>query len=128
MLQRSLGDSGLQVSVVALGTWAMGGTVETWGHVDDRETIAAIHQALDCGITLIDTAPIYGLGHSEEIVGKALYGRREKALVATKCGLLPPESEDKWPPRCLSRASIFRECEQSLRRLHTDVIDVYLCH
>jgi len=128
MQKRLLGDSGLEVSVIALGTWAMGGTVETWGQVDDRESIAAIHQALDLGINLIDTAPIYGLGHSEEIVGKAIQGRRNEALVATKCGLLFPKSNDELPPRCLSRESIVRECEDGLRRLRTDVIDVYQCH
>jgi len=106
----------------------MGGAVETWGTVDDRESIAAIHQAIDLGVNLIDTAPIYGLGHSEEIVGKAVHGRRHEVLVATKCGLLFPQSKDKLPPRSLSRESIFRECEQSLRRLRLDVIDLYLCH
>ena len=106
----------------------MGGTVETWGYVDDRESIAAIHQAIDLGVNLIDTAPIYGLGHSEEIVGKAIQGRRHEVLVATKCGLLFPLSKDQLPPRCLSRESIFRECEQSLRRLRLDVIDLYQCH
>ena len=128
MQKRLLGDSGLEVSVIALGTWAMGGTVEAWGQVDDRESIAAIHQALDVGINLIDTAPIYGLGHSEEIVGKAIQGRRDEALVATKCGLLFPKSNVELPPRCLSRDSIIRECEDSLRRLRTDVIDMYQCH
>lgn len=128
MLLRPLGDSRLQVSAIALGTWAMGGEVESWGQVDDRESIAAIHQALDSGITLIDTAPIYGLGHSEEIVGNAIRGRRDKVLLATKCGLLPPNADDEWPPRCLSHDSIVRECEESLRRLGTDVIDLYQCH
>ena len=128
MQKRLLGDSGLEVSAIALGTWAMGGAVETWGRVDDRESIAAIHQALDLGINLVDTAPIYGLGHSEEIVGKVIQGRRSEVLVATKCGLLFPKSSDELPPRCLSRGSILRECEDSLRRLRTDVIDVYQCH
>lgn len=106
----------------------MGGTVEAWGYVDDRESIAAIHQAIDLGVNLIDTAPIYGLGHGEEIVGKAIHGRRHEVLVATKCGLLFPRSEDELPPRCLSRESIFREFEQSLRRLRVDVIDLYQCN
>ena len=114
--------------MIALGTWAMGGTVETWGHVDDRESIAAIHQALDLGINLIDTAPIYGLGHSEEIIGKAIQGRRHEVVIATKCGLLFPRFKDELPPRCLSREGIFRECEQSLRRLRVDAIDLYQCH
>lgn len=128
MQRRPLGDSGLNVSIVALGTWAMSGEVAMWGHVDDRESIAAIGQALDCGINLIDTAPIYGLGHSEEIVGKAIRGRRDEVVLATKCGLLAPKSPDELPPRCLQRDSIRRECEQSLRRLRSDVIDLYQCH
>lgn len=110
-----------------MGTRAIGGTVETRGYVDDRESIAAIHQAIDLGVNLIDTAPIYGFGHSEEIVGKAIQGRRHEVLVATQCGLLFPRSTDELPPRCLSRESIFRECEQSLRRLRVDVIDLYQC-
>ena len=128
MQRHRLGESELEVSAIALGTWAMSGAVETWGHVDDGESIAAIHQALDCGINLIDTAPIYGLGHSEEIVGKAIQGRRHEVLVATKCGLLFPQSSEQMPPRCLAAESVIRECESSLRRLRTDVIDLYLCH
>lgn len=126
--RRPLGSSGLEVSTIALGTWAMGGTVELWGHVDDRESTAAINQALDCGINLIDTAPIYGLGHAEEIVGKAIRGRRDEVILATKCGLVFPKSECDPPPRCLTRDGIIRECENSLRRLRTDVIDLYQCH
>ncbi len=127
MERRKLGESGLSISQIALGTWAMGGTVEDWGNVDDRESIAAIHQAIDLGVNLIDTAPIYGFGHGEEIVGKAIHGRRHEVLVATQCGLLFPRSRDQLPPRCLSRESVFRECEQSLRRLRVDVIDLYQC-
>ncbi|MBI4716395.1 MAG: aldo/keto reductase [Planctomycetes bacterium] len=128
MERRPLGESGLEVSVLALGTWAMSGAVESWGHVDDRESIATIHQAIDCGINLIDTAPVYGLGHSEEVLGKAIRGRRHEVVIATKCGLLFPRSKNELPPRCLSRASILRECEASLRRLQTDFIDLYQCH
>jgi aryl-alcohol dehydrogenase-like predicted oxidoreductase len=106
----------------------MGAHVPTWGHVDDRESIATIHQALDSGINLIDTAPIYGLGHAEEIVGKAIQGRRDEVLIATKCGLLFPESEQDLPPRCLARKSILNECDNSLRRLRVEVIDLYQCH
>lgn len=128
MQRRPLGSSGLEVSPIGLGTWAMGGHVETWGYVDDRESIATIHQALDCGINLIDTAPIYGLGHSEEIVGKAIHERRDEVILATKCGLLFPKSKNEVPPRCLSRECILRGCEESLRRLRTNVIDLYQCH
>lgn len=106
----------------------MGGAMESWGHVDDRESIAAIHQALDLGINLIDTAPIYGLGHGEEIVGKAIHDRREDVILTTKCGLLFPGGEDELPARCLRRDSVITECEASLRRLRTDVIDLYQCH
>lgn len=128
MQRRPLGESGLEVSVIALGTWVMGATVESWGHVDDRESIEAIHQAIDCGINLIDTAPIYGLGHSEEIVGKVIRGRRDEVVLATKCGLTFPKSDHEPPARCLTRKSILRECEASLRRLQTDHIDLYQCH
>ena len=106
----------------------MGGHLGTWGQVDDRESIATIHQALDLGINLIDTAPTYGLGHSEEIVGRAMQGRRHQVLLATKCGLLFPAREGQTPERCLTRSSILRECEASLRRMRTDVIDLYECH
>lgn len=128
MNSRTLGESGLSVSPLGLGTWAMGATVETWGHVDDNESIAAINAALDAGVNLIDTAPIYGLGHAEEVVGRALRGRRNQAVLATKCGLLFPRSPQELPPRCLKPESVIRECEASLRRLRTEVIDLYQCH
>ncbi len=99
-----------------------------WGVVDDNESIAAIRQAIDCGVNLIDTAAIYGQGHSEEIVGKAVAGLRDRVVIATKCGLLPPTKRGELPRRCLSHDSIIRECENSLRRLRTDVIDLYQCH
>ncbi len=128
MERRRLGGGELEVSVIALGTWAMGGAVESWGHVDDRESIGAIHQALDCGVNLIDTAPIYGLGHSEEIIGKTIQGRRDEVVLATKCGLAFPRSSEELPPRCLAADSIIRECESSLRRLRAEVIDLFQCH
>ena len=128
MQHHPLGESGLMVSTLALGTWAMGADERTWGLVDDRESVAAIEHAIEGGITLIDTAPIYGLGHSEEIVGRAIQGKRDRVLLATKCGLMFPTSANALPARCLAPSSIVRECEQSLRRLHTDVIDLYQCH
>lgn len=127
MEQRTLGNSGISVSAIALGTWAHGATRETWGHVDDNESIATIQAAVDMGVTLIDTAPIYGLGHAETIVGRALVGRRERVVLATKCGLLFPRGGE-LPRRCLSAASVQNECEASLRRLRTDVIDLYQIH
>lgn len=128
MQQRKLGRSDITVSVLGLGTWAMQGSVESWGPVDDNESIAAIHAALDAGINLFDTAPIYGGGHSEIILGRALAGCRDRAIIATKCGLLVDAQQADAPQRCLSEQSIFAECEASLRRLKTEYIDLYQCH
>lgn len=128
MVYRRLGKTDLDVSIIALGCWAMGNDPGFWGVVNDNESIAAIHQALDVGINLIDTAPSYGYGHSEEIVGKAVADRRDKVVLATKCGIVWPREGKKTLRRKLTAASIKRECEASLRRLRTDVIDVYQCH
>ncbi len=128
MQKSALGDSGLEVSSLGLGTWAMGGDEHVWGRVDDRESIATIHEALDLGINLIDTAPDYGHGHSEETVGRAIHGRREEVLLSTKCGLMSSSRPDQPADRNLSRERIHRECEGSLRRLRVDVIDIYQCH
>jgi aryl-alcohol dehydrogenase-like predicted oxidoreductase len=115
----------IRASRIALGTWAIGGWM--WGGSDEREAIKTIHSALDRGINLIDTAPVYGFGHSEEIVGKALAmdGRRERALIATKAGL---NWKDGKPFRDARKARIVEEVENSLRRLRTDVIDLYQVH
>jgi aryl-alcohol dehydrogenase-like predicted oxidoreductase len=125
---RPLGNSSLTVSPIALGTWSMSGAAESWGHVDDNESIAAIQQALDSGINFFDTAPIYGLGHSETLLGRALRGRREEAIVATKCGVLFPDRRDEPPARSLAYRSVIAECDASLRRLRMEVIDLYQCH
>lgn len=114
----------IRASRIGLGTWAIGGWM--WGGTDDDASIATIHRALDLGITLIDTAPVYGQGHSEEIVGRALKGRRDQAVIATKVGL-------QWDKqlnvtRNASSARIEKEVEDSLRRLQTDRIDVYQVH
>jgi aryl-alcohol dehydrogenase-like predicted oxidoreductase len=116
-------ETQLKVSRVALGTWAMGGWM--WGGADDRESIATIHAALSQGINLIDTAPVYGFGMSEEIVGAALAGVRTEAVIATKAGL---EWRDGKIYRNASRARIMREVDDSLRRLRTDYIDIYQVH
>ncbi len=113
----------LKVSRVALGTWAMGGWM--WGGTDQRESIATIHAALDQGINLIDTAPVYGFGVSEETVGAALEGVRRQAVVATKTGL---EWRDGKIYRNATRARILKEVDDSLRRLRTDYIDIYQVH
>ncbi|MDK1491298.1 aldo/keto reductase [Sinorhizobium sp. 7-81] len=133
-LTREIGRSSVSASAVGLGTWAIGGWM--WGGTDEAESIAAIHASLDAGVTLIDTAPAYGLGRSEEIVGKAIAGRRDKAVIATKCGLVWHtnkgnhffDQDSKPVHRYLGRDSIIHEVEQSLRRLGTDHIDLYITH
>jgi aryl-alcohol dehydrogenase-like predicted oxidoreductase len=115
----------IRASRVALGTWAMGGWM--WGGSNESDAISAIHAAIDRGINLIDTAPVYGFGRSEEIVGKALAegGRRKRVNIATKVGL---DWKDGKPFRNASKARIIAEAEASLRRLQTDVIDLYQVH
>lgn len=125
MEQIAIGRSDLMTSRVGLGTWAMGGWM--WGGSDDAKSIATIRAAVDRGVTLIDTAPAYGFGKSEEIVGKALAegGLRDKVQIATKVGLA-------WQDGAVYRDSrpvrVRREVEASLRRLRTDVIDLYQVH
>ena len=143
MQSRVLGSSGISASVVGLGTFAIGGWF--WGGTDEKRSVEAIHAALDAGVTLIDTAPIYGFGLAERIVGKALKGRRDKAILATKVGLrwdtdqgqFDGYADDKAPSRTPAKYEIHRwlapesiryEVEQSLRRLDTDVIDLYQTH
>jgi aryl-alcohol dehydrogenase-like predicted oxidoreductase len=113
----------LKISRVALGTWAMGGWM--WGGTDQRESIATIRAALDQGMNLIDTAPVYGFGVSEEIVGEALEGVRAQAVIATKTGI---EWRDGKVYRNATRARILQEVDDSLRRLRTDYIDIYQVH
>jgi aryl-alcohol dehydrogenase-like predicted oxidoreductase len=115
----------LRSSRIALGTWAIGGWM--WGGTDEAESIRTVHEAVDSGVTLIDTAPAYGFGRSEEIVGKALAegARRNRVLIATKVGL---DWKDGQPFRNASKARIHKEIEDSLRRLRTDVIDIYQVH
>jgi aryl-alcohol dehydrogenase-like predicted oxidoreductase len=106
----------------------MGAERLLWGDVDDNESIAAVQAAIDLGINLIDTAPSYGNGHSEEIIGKAIQGRRDAVVIATKCGLIGRGRGRADYERCLRPESILRECEASLRRLRVETIDVYLLH
>jgi methylglyoxal reductase len=136
---RRLGDSNLNVSPVIFGAWAIGGWM--WGPPDDPNAIDAMRAAIDHGVNTIDTAAAYGLGHSEELVGKAIKGRRDKVIIATKCGLRWDTTDgiEPWPttdftgkPFVMVKnskpASIAWECEQSLKRLGTDVIDLYQIH
>jgi aryl-alcohol dehydrogenase-like predicted oxidoreductase len=120
-----LSGTPLVVSRIGLGTWAIGGWM--WGGTDEAQSIRTIHEAFDRGITLFDTAPVYGFGRSEEILGKALAqaGRRDRVVIATKVGL---DWHDGTPFRNASRARIVKEAEDSLRRLQTDVIDLYQVH
>lgn len=115
----------LKASPIALGTWAIGGWM--WGGADEGDAIRTIQEAVDRGITLIDTAPVYGFGRSEEIVGKALaeWGRRKHVRIATKVGL---DWKNGKPFRNASRTRIHKEIEDSLRRLRTDVVDLYQVH
>src|SRR5215212_8425894 len=115
METRTLGQSGVAVSVVGLGTWPMGG--EWWGGTDDAESIRTIHRAQELGVTLFDTAEAYAAGHAEEVLGKALAGRRERAIIA-----------DKVAPNHFEPDQIVAAFEASCRRLQTDYIDVYFMH
>ncbi len=128
MKKRQLGWTELNFTTIGLGTWAIGGSgwQFSWGAQDDEESIKTIHRALDDGINWIDTAPAYGLGHSETVVGKALKGMSKKPFVATKCARV--WDENKNLSYNLKREGIRREVEASLRRLQTDVIDLYQIH
>ena len=139
MRTRPLGASGLDTPVVILGAWSYGGWF--WGKADDKTATRSIHRALDVGMVAIDTAPVYGIGHSEEVVGRALKDRPGKAMVMTKCGLrwdddrgefdfnvVMPDGT-KYPLyRNLRPDSVRHECEQSLSRLGVETVDLFQCH
>ncbi|GGY71089.1 aldo/keto reductase [Marinobacter zhanjiangensis] len=125
MKTRTFGNTDIEVTPVGLGTWAIGGWM--WGGTDEAQSIDTIHAAIDKGIGLVDTAPVYGFGRSEEIVGKALAGgRRDKVALATKVALNWDENENVQRDARASR--IQKEVEDSLRRLQTDTIDIYQVH
>ena len=143
MRHRPLGKSGISASVVGLGTWAIGGWM--WGGTEKNDAVKAIQAGLDAGINLVDTAPMYGFGVSEEIVGQAIAGRRDKVVLATKCGLVSTATggdfffnsgeesigvgnQTRAVYRFLGPDMIRWEVEESLRRLKTDVIDLYQTH
>ena len=128
MQTKQLGNSDLEITPVGVGAWAMGGGgwAFSWGPQDDNESIRAIHAALDAGINWIDTAAVYGLGHSEEIVARAIAGRARKPYVFTKCERI--WDEQGKISASLKADSVRRECEASLRRLKLDVIDLYQIH
>jgi aryl-alcohol dehydrogenase-like predicted oxidoreductase len=126
--KRRLGNSDLDISILGVGAWAMGGGgwAFSWGPQDDADSIASIRAALDAGINWIDTAAVYGLGHSEEVVAKALEGVSPRPYVFTKCARI--WNEERQIGKSLKRDSVRRECEASLRRLNVDVIDLYQMH
>jgi aryl-alcohol dehydrogenase-like predicted oxidoreductase len=128
MQTRRLGNSDLHITPVGFGAWAIGGGgwAFAWGAQDDAESIAAIREALDLGINWIDTAAVYGLGHSEEVVAKALEGVANRPYVFTKCGRVWDENGQIG--KRLKAASVRAECEASLKRLKLDVIDLYQIH
>jgi len=139
MQYRKLGNSDLNVPVISFGAWAAGGWL--WGGPDDDNAVRAMESAIDLGITCIDTAPAYGMGHSEHLVGKAVRGKRDRVVIATKCGLrwdctdgeryfdtIDNEGKALTLYRNLRPESIRYECEQSLQRMNIDCIDLYQCH
>ncbi|GIV95463.1 MAG: oxidoreductase [Herpetosiphonaceae bacterium] len=128
MEQRQLGMSDLRITPIGFGAWALGGGNWSygWGDQDDRESIAAIHRAIDLGINWIDTAPAYGLGHSETVIGKALKGLQHRPYIFTKCSMVWDAAGELSGN--LKAASVRREVEDSLRRLQVDVIDLYQIH
>lgn len=123
MIYRQLGDSEVQTSAVAIGCWAMGGGA--WGNQEDDNSIAAVHRAIDIGVTTLDTAPAYGKGHSEVVVGRALEGKRDKVVLATKWGL---RWNDEGLVKDSTPARLEEEIAASLDRLKTDYIDLYQLH
>jgi aryl-alcohol dehydrogenase-like predicted oxidoreductase len=128
MKTRQFGNTDMHITPIGFGTWALGGGgwAFGWGPQDDEQSIAAIHRALDLGINWIDTAAVYGLGHSEEIVARALKDRSERPYVFTKCSRVWDDNGEI--SSSLKVQSIRRECEDSLRRLQVDVIDLYQVH
>lgn len=134
MFTRKLGRSNIEISALGMGCWAIGGpffekgTPLGWGEVDDEESIRAIHCALELGANFFDTANVYGAGHSERVLGKALAGRRSEVVIATKFNALFDEATREVTGSSSAPADIRRACEESLRRLDTDYIDLYQFH
>ncbi len=127
---RQLGSRGPLITEVGFGAWAIGGGdwAYGWGPQDDRHSVAAIHRSLELGIDWIDTAAVYGLGHSEEVVARALRGMADRPLVFTKCGMVWHDQPDGVPRPNLRPDQILRECDDSLRRLGVERIDLYQFH
>ncbi|WP_434362299.1 aldo/keto reductase [Parasalinivibrio latis] len=135
MLYREIGNTGIEASVVVLGTWGIGGGSVWGGDTEEKQLIDTIHAAIDGGVNFIDTAPGYGFGESERVIGKAIKGRRDDLVIATKCGLIWDwdgvehfATDGKTLKRNLTPQSIRREVEESLARLGTDYLDLYQVH
>jgi aryl-alcohol dehydrogenase-like predicted oxidoreductase len=120
----NLGDSDLRVAAIGFGCWELAGSI--YGHIEVDEVTTAIHRALELGVTLFDTAPGYGNGRSEELLGRALRGHRREALIATKCGQYWSDAQGWY--RDSSQETVIRSVEESLRRLDTDYLDLLLIH
>lgn len=135
-LTRPLGRSGIHISAMGLGCWAIGGpfwsgggaNANGWGEVDDEESIRAVRRGLDLGVTFFDTADVYGAGHSERVLARALAGQRQKVVIATKFGLVFDEVTKLMTGSDAAPEYIRRACDASLRRLNTDFIDLYQFH
>lgn len=127
---RRLGRDGPEITTIGFGAWAIGGGdwAYGWGPQDDADSIAAIHRALAAGLNWIDTAAVYGLGHSEEVVARAIAGMDDPPLVFTKCGMVWQDQDDGVPRPNLRPEHIRRECDDSLRRLGVERIDLYQFH
>jgi aryl-alcohol dehydrogenase-like predicted oxidoreductase len=131
---RKLGRSGIEVSALGMGCWAIGGpywvkgTPLGWGQVDDDESIRAIHRALELGVNFFDTANVYGAGHSERVLARALEGRRKEVVIATKFNGLFDEQAREITGADSTPAGIRKACQESLQRLNTDYIDLYQFH
>lgn len=129
-----LGRTGLEISRMGLGSWAIGGpcmdngTQMGWGDVDDDQSIRSIHRALECGVNYLDTANIYGAGHSEEVIGRAVHDRRDRVVISTKFGILCDPERKCTTGIIQSAQEVIFSCEDSLRRLNTDYIDLLLFH
>ncbi len=129
MIYHDVKRLGIKISALAAGTWGVGAA--GWGEVNDSESIEAIRYMIDNGVNLVDTAPVYGLGHSEEIVGEAIKGYRDKIILVSKCGITRKKATGfgkDAPVRDSSKEMIIRQAEDSLRRIDTDYLDVLLIH
>ena len=128
MQKKQLGDTDMQITPIGFGSWAIGGDKWQygWGKQDDGDAVAAIQRAIELGINWIDTAAVYGLGHSEELVARAVAGVKERPFIFTKCSLV--WDAHRQMGNSLKADSIRRECEASLKRLNVDAIDLYQIH